>query len=78
MLRPANSKVDQSLTLCCPQAMRAKHLREGSWQAHAGLQRPGLRMLAVLAADLLLSMPGYAEDLQLIAAEVCTTAFFRP
>ena len=59
------------MTELLAQALRAKHLREGAWQTHAGLQRPGLRLLAVLAADLLLSMPGYAEDLELIASQVC-------
>ena len=47
-------------------------MREGAWQAHEGLQRPGLRFLAVLSADLLLSMPGYQEDLVLVLGQVGT------
>ena len=47
-------------------------MRDGAWQAHEGLQRPGLRFLAVLSADLLLSMPGYQEDLALVLGQVGT------
>ena len=63
--------------LLCLQAIRAKYVREGAWQAHEGLQRPGLRFLAVLSADLLLSMPGYQEDLALVLGQVGTLALPR-
>ena len=55
------------------QALKEGKLRPQSLQPQEGLRRrPGLSTLILDEADLILSMPGYDEDLQAIAPKVST------
>lgn len=49
------------------QALKEGRLRAASFQPDERMQRPGLSTLVLDEADLMLSMPGYEEDLQAIA-----------
>jgi hypothetical protein len=52
---------------CAPQALKEGRLRAASFQPDERMRRPGLSTLVLDEADLMLSMPGYEEDLQAIA-----------
>ena len=54
------------------QALKEGKLRPQILQPQEGLRRPGLSTLILDEADLILSMPGYDEDLQAIAPKVLT------
>ncbi|KAK9906356.1 hypothetical protein WJX75_000482 [Coccomyxa subellipsoidea] len=49
------------------QALKEGRLRAASFQPDERMRRPGLSTLVLDEADLMLSMPGYEEDLQAIA-----------
>lgn len=49
------------------QALKEGRLKPQMMQPHEGLRRPGLSTLVLDEADLILSMPGYDEDLQQLA-----------
>ncbi len=49
------------------QALKEGRLRAASFQPDERMKRPGLSTLVLDEADLMLSMPGYEEDLQAIA-----------
>ena len=51
----------------CVQAVKEGRLRPSALQPDARMRRPGLATLVLDEADLMLSMPGYEEDLQAIA-----------
>ena len=55
-----------------PQALREGRLRAQALQPDERTRRPGLGMLVLDEADLMLSMPGYEEDLRAIAPLVRT------
>ena len=60
------------LPLITPQALREGRLRPQALQPDERMRRPGLGMLVLDEADLMLSMPGYEEDLRAIAPLVRT------
>ena len=49
------------------QAVKEGRLRHSALQPDERMRRPGLSTLVLDEADLMLSMPGYEEDLQAIA-----------
>ena len=55
------------------QALKEGKLRPQILQPQEGLRPPGLSTLILDEADLILSMPGYDEDLQAIAPKVSTS-----
>ena len=55
---------------CCFQALKEGKLRGELLQPDERRKRPGLSVLILDEADLILSMPGYDEDLQMIAPQV--------
>ena len=56
------------------QALKEGRLRAQALQPDERMRRPGLSTLVLDEADLMLSMPGYEEDLQAMAPLVHTTS----
>ena len=56
------------------QALKEGRLRAQALQPDERMRRPGLSTLVLDEADLMLSMPGYEEDLQAVAPLVYTTS----
>ena len=54
------------------QALKEGRLRAQALQPDERMRRPGLSTLVLDEADLMLSMPGYEEDLQAVAPLVNT------
>lgn len=59
----------EALRLCWggAQALREGRLRAAALASDERMRRPGLQTLVLDEADLMLSMPGYEEDLRAIA-----------
>ena len=55
------------------QALKEGRLRAQALQPDERMRRPGLSTLVLDEADLMLSMPGYEEDLQALAPLVPST-----
>ena len=63
------------------QALKEGRLRAQALQPDERMRRPGLSTLVLDEADLMLSMPGYEEDLQAVAPLVTpsiTSLFQKP
>ena len=59
------------------QALKEGRLRAQALQPDERMRRPGLSTLVLDEADLMLSMPGYEEDLQAVAPLVNDTSPLR-
>jgi hypothetical protein len=68
---PVESSVHQSGAPNA-QALKEGRLRAQALQPDERMRRPGLSTLVLDEADLMLSMPGYEEDLQAVAPLVNT------
>ncbi len=75
---PDNNTIIVLKTARANQALKEGRLRAASFQPDERMRRPGLSVLVLDEADLMLSMPGYEDDLRAIAPLVCTLSHVLP